>query len=59
MNWLDWILIGVLALGAGLAIRAVLRNKRSGCSGCCADCRRAGGCGAGTKETPTPGEESS
>lgn len=56
MQWIDWILIGAIALIVGAAVAYIVKAKRSGkkcigcpesgsCQGGCAGC--AGACGKG------------
>ena len=59
MQWIDWILIGAIALIVGAAVAYIVKAKRSGkkcigcpesgsCQGGCAGC--AGACGKGPSE---------
>jgi hypothetical protein len=42
MNIYDYILIGIIGIGAGLACYAILKNRKNGtcigCSGSCTNC---------------------
>lgn len=59
MQWIDWILIGAIALIVGAAVAYIVKAKRSGkkcigcpdsgsCQGGCAGC--SGACGKGCSE---------
>ena len=45
MNLVDYILIAIIAAALFLAVRSILKRKKSGgcCSGCCSSCKK--GCG--------------
>ena len=38
----DWVLLGLILLGAGMALVHLLRGKKGGC---CGNCRKCAGCG--------------
>ena len=40
MSGADGVLLGLIALAVGLAIRAVRQGRTGGCGGDCAHCRR-------------------
>lgn len=44
MNLWDYVILAAVALAVFFALRTMRRNRKSGCSGGCAECDRA--CGA-------------
>ncbi len=45
MNLLSWILLGLIVIGLGAAVRFLYRNRGAGCTGDCVRCSEKSGCG--------------
>lgn len=43
-NWINLVLIGVLALVVGLVLRSMIRDKKAGKSSCGGNCGSCGAC---------------
>ena len=44
MGWMDWAVLGAVAVAAGAAILYIVRRKKR-CGGGCENCPLSGGCG--------------
>lgn len=43
MNWGDWLVLLIVFIFAGIALRSIWKKRGKGCSGC-AGCAKAGQC---------------
>ncbi|WP_298481526.1 FeoB-associated Cys-rich membrane protein [uncultured Ruminococcus sp.] len=42
MTWADGIILLLLTVAVGIAVRHIFRHRSKPCSGCCGDCQNCG-----------------